>query len=310
MPFVTAPSVSQQTTQAGANILIDRALELLLSGEREDVNKLAITVAQGAEALTFVYPLGGIRRGSQIEIDLELFRVWDVDADARTAEVQPGLLGTETAAHTARTLVAVNPRFPRSSIFKAINEELTALSAPGTGLYAIAYMDLAATPSSSEYALDVDVEEIISVQQQVAGSTEWVTVPSWRFAGIDDPAKFASGNSLHCPWGEAGATLRVLYKSRFKTLPSASSDIHITTGLPPEMQDIVVFGAMLRVGAVREIKRNFTEAQGDTRRPEEVPPNAVVSSFRNVRAQYESRIMQEAQRLALRYGMRRTHHVI
>ena len=52
-----------------------------------------------------------------------------------------------------------------------------------------------------------------------------------------------------------------------------------------------------RLVAPREIKRNFTEAQGEPRRAAEVPPGAVASSMRTVAALRQQRITTEASRL-------------
>jgi hypothetical protein len=51
----------------------------------------------------------------------------------------------------------------------------------------------------------------------------------------------------------------------------------------------------------RELKRNFTESQGDTRRAEEVGSGAITNSIQNLVRLRRDRITAEAARLARQY---------
>ena len=53
--------------------------------------------------------------------------------------------------------------------------------------------------------------------------------------------------------------------------------------------------------AGREIKRDFTESQGDTRRAGEVPAGAVAASSRNLQILRQQRITSEAAKLEAIY---------
>ena len=53
----------------------------------------------------------------------------------------------------------------------------------------------------------------------------------------------------------------------------------------------------------REIKRNFTESQGDTRRASEVPPGAILQSSRQLQVLRVQRIAAKAARLDAMYPM-------
>jgi hypothetical protein len=53
--------------------------------------------------------------------------------------------------------------------------------------------------------------------------------------------------------------------------------------------------------APREIKRNFTESQGDTRRGEEVTSGAIGNSIQNLQRLRRDRIQAEAARLIRGY---------
>ena len=56
--------------------------------------------------------------------------------------------------------------------------------------------------------------------------------------------------------------------------------------------------------AGREVKRNFTESQGDTRRADEVPAGSVNNSINNLLRLRRDRIIAEAARLARQYPLR------
>jgi len=61
---------------------------------------------------------------------------------------------------------------------------------------------------------------------------------------------------------------------------------------------------MLRLMAGREIKRNFLESQGDTRRAEEVPPRAIMDSVANIQRLRRERVIAEAGRLKAQYPIK------
>jgi hypothetical protein len=301
MPFVeSAPGGVSQT----GNSIIEEVLRLLLSGQREEMNKLATSVSAGATTLGFKFDLGGIRAGALIDIDLETFRIWSVDSEAKTAIVEPGMNGTVRGLHNEDALVYVNPRMSRHAIFKALNDELLGLSAPSNGLYAVKYVDFT-YGVASDYDVAADAMEVLDVRIDLPGpEKDWMQLNDWSWNPKADPSTFPTGVSLHLPQGVPGRTVRVVYKAAFTPLPSPNSDLFSTTGMPAEMQDILALGVLLRLGPVREIKRNFTEAQGDTRRADEVGAGTVMQSFSYVRQKYNERIDLEAQRLAVRFPLR------
>jgi hypothetical protein len=69
------------------------------------------------------------------------------------------------------------------------------------------------------------------------------------------------------------------------------------------MEDILEFGVMSRMLSSREVKRNFIESQGDTRRSDEVPAGAMSSSFTNILRLRRDRIIAEAAKLARQFPL-------
>ena len=97
--------------------------------------------------------------------------------------------------------------------------------------------------------------------------------------------------------------LRVRYKAPFVRAASSSSDIQSVCLIPATMEDIIEMGVMARMLAVREVKRNFIESQGDTRRSEEVPAGAMSASVTNILRIKRDRIVSEAAKLARQYPL-------
>jgi hypothetical protein len=69
------------------------------------------------------------------------------------------------------------------------------------------------------------------------------------------------------------------------------------------MEDILEMGVMSRMLSVREVKRNFIESQGDTRRSDEVPAGSISNSFTNISRLRRDRIIAEAARLARQFPL-------
>jgi hypothetical protein len=99
-------------------------------------------------------------------------------------------------------------------------------------------------------------------------------------------------------------TLRVRYKTPFTRATSESSDLTSLCGLPATCDDLVELGVIIRMMAGREMKRNFTESQGDTRRADEVQAGAVLQSVANIQRLRRERIVAEAGRLKAQYPIK------
>jgi hypothetical protein len=76
-----------------------------------------------------------------------------------------------------------------------------------------------------------------------------------------------------------------------------TDDIQQVCGFPLSAEDILILGAQIRLMAPREIKRNFTESQGDTRRSDEVPAGAITNSVNGLIRIRRDRIIAEAMKL-------------
>lgn len=285
--------------------LIAESKRHLLSFQREPMNKLASSVTSIAGTLTLTNDVSNIQEASHLQVGLELFYVWAVDQSSKVVTVERAQLGSVAAAHTAGAIVTVNPKFPDFAILKALNDELLDLSTPANGLYAIRSVDLTAANSTFGYDLTgaTGLLEVLAVERSWSGGVRgWTPVTNFELRQQSSLTDFPSGYGLHLREGvSTGQRIRVLYKAAFSPLVNLTDDVQVVTGLPPSMHDIPPLGAAALLVAPREIKRNFTESQGESRRGVEVPPGAVGASSRALEARRARRINDEASRLSQQF---------
>lgn len=285
-----------------AATVIDKTLRQLLSGTVEARNRLTSTLDSSATSVVVDYSVEGLRAGQVCEIDSELMYIWVSDSATRTLTVQRGFNGTTAAAHTSGAIVTINPRFPRAQVLEEINNEMTDLSSPSNGLFKIETLNITYNGSDKMVNLTgaTSVIDILNVSVRYLTDDYPIArkVKIVRDLPTDD---FASGFALRFDQAVMPGRLRVVYKAPYTTAATEATDINTTCGIQDSITDIVTIGAQIRLMAPREIKRNFVESQGDTRRAEEVVSGAITNSVSNLKALRKDRIIAEAARLARAY---------
>lgn len=285
-----------------ASTVINRTLRQLLSGTVEQRNKLAVTINATTTSVVVSYDVAGLRPGSVFEIDSELFYVWEVNSGTKTLTVERAFNGTTAAAHTAGAIVTVNPRFPRAQVLEAINDELADLSSPMHGLFQVKSIDIDYNGSDDflNLASVASILDIISVHVRYT-SDDYINIRRFKLVRDLPTDDFSSGFALRFDEAVRQGRMRIVYKAPFTSLTNETQNLVTFGGLPATCEDIVNLGVQIRLMAPREIKRNFTESQGDTRRPDEVPAGAVGSSITNLIRMRRDRITAEAARLTRQY---------
>ena len=282
--------------------IINRTQRQLLSGVVEERNKLASTMTSTVTSCTLSYDIGGARPGTFIEIGSEQMYIWAADESTKTLEVERGFNGTTAAAHTSGGMVTCSPRFPRNNIFEAVNDELSDLASPMNGLFQTKTLDLRYNPSSRQINLPTisDVIDIIEVRSRFVAD-DYQQVNKVKLLRNMPTKDFGSGMALQIDSDVPASDIRVTYKSPFTKVVSETDDLQTIAGYPLSAEDILVIGAEIRLVAPREVKRNFTESQGDTRRSEEVTAGAVGGSITNLLRMRRDRITAEAAKLNRQY---------
>lgn len=287
-----------------AGQLIDRTVSGLLAGTVEERNKVASPVGASDTTMTMLYPLGGLRDGSVFELDNEQMYVWSSNSSSKTLTVERGFNGTTAASHDTGAIATVSPRFPRSSVLDQLNSDLNDLSSPMNGLFQVKTVDLAY--NGSDRMLNItgatDMIDLFDVRYRYLND-DYPVLREVRLLRDMPTGDFASGFALALDQFTRAGTIRVIYKAGYGTFSSEASTV-TDVGASAYLDDLLVLGAQMRLMAGREIKRNFTESQGDTRRPEEVPSGAVSNSMIQLQRLRRDRIQAEAARLNRQYPIR------
>lgn len=287
-----------------AGALINRVSRQLLSGTIEERNKLAVTVTSADTSIVMSYDLAGLRNGSVFEIDSELMYIWVAESSSKTLTVERGYLGTTAAAHTVGALAILNPRFPQQQLLDALNQDIDDLSSPLNGLFQVKTVNVTYNGSDRQTNLTsaTSVIDLIDVRLRYMND-DFVTIRGARLARDLPTADFASTFAITLDQSVMAGTLRVRYKAPFVRATTTADNLQTVSFVPVSMEDILEYGVMSRMLATREVKRNFIESQGDTRRSEEVPVGAMSSSVSNILRIRRDRIIAEAAKLARQYPL-------
>lgn len=288
-----------------AATILNRASRQLLSGVIEERNKLAATINSTDTTVTTTYDLGGLRTGAVFQLGAELLYIWDAVPASKTLTVERGYAGTTATSHSSGEVLTLNPKFPRAQMLDALNSEIDDLSSTSNGLFRVVTVDL--TYNGSDRQINITgsgtILELLDVRLRYEADDHPV-IRSTRIQTGLPTADFASGNTLVFDEPVMAGTYRVRYKAGFTRASSESSDLTTDCFLPATCDDIAEYGLMIRMMAAREIKRNFTEAQGDTRRPDEVPAGAIANSITNLQRLRRERIIAEAARLKAQFPIK------
>ena len=287
-----------------AGAVLTRASRQLLSGTVEERNKLATTVTSADTSIVLSYDLGGFREGSVIEIDSELMYVWTALSATKTLEVQRGYDGTTAVAHTVGAIATVNPRFPRQQMLDALNSDIDDLSSTMNGLFRVVAQDITYNGSDRQINLTsgAGIIDLLDVRLRYLAD-DYPVIRNVRLQRNLPTADFASGFAIVFDEPVMAGSLRVVTKREFTRASTESSDLQTVCFVPQTCEDILEMGVILRMMNGREIKRNFIESQGDTRRSEEVPPGSTRDSLTNIQRLRRERIVAEAARLKQQYPL-------
>lgn len=264
------------------------------------LNTLSADVGHETTEIPVTFPFQNLQAGSILCIDLEVMQVWSVDTGAKTATVLRGVHGSVPAPHAQGTLVQVNARFTDYEVFRALNHELGSLTADG--IYQIRTLDLTAVAGQWGYDFPTTgFLQVAEIRWQIPGTVtnQWELIDNYELSYNLPDTTFPSGTALFLEGKRPTAqqTIRVRYKARLGLLTALSENVETTSGIPNTALDVPPMGAALRLMNGRPIGRAQYDAQGDTRRPDEVRVSEVLQAPAALRAFYSQRVAEEADRL-------------
>jgi hypothetical protein len=189
-------------------------------------------------------------------------------------------------------------------MLEALNQDIDDLSSPLNGLYRIVSVDVDYNGSDRQTNLTgaTSVLDLIDVRLRYLDS-DYPVIRMTRLQRDLPTADFASGYAIVFDESVMAGSLRVRYKAPFTRVSAIGDSLQSVANVPTTMEDILELGVMSRVLSVREVKRNFIESQGDTRRSDEVGSGAMRDSFSNILRLRRDRIIAEAAKLARQYPL-------
>ena len=271
-------------------------------------NQLGANYTAGSGTLSLAHGLGNVGEGSFLSVGTNTLLVVDVNTLTGVATVVGGQRGSTDQNATAGELVRVNPRFTDYQVVRELNNTLRQMSSPTLGLFQVASAEIDYAQPVEGYDLSgvSGLVKVLEVRRQTYGpSFAWPTVQAdqWDLLESAPTSDFASGMSLRVIGADTGLVVQVLYAKTFTPIGyTLSTDVSVT-GVTTEMEDIPPLGAAVRLMTGREVSRNNTDAQGDTRRANETPPGAIAASYRGLQQWFLQRVKEESTRLRAKYPM-------
>lgn len=284
--------------------LVDRVRQEVegFSQNQQQWTALAANITNSQTSFT-VTDVTQVSRG-QIEVGgSELMIVANINQSTSTVNLQPfgrGVQSSPASAWPSGTKVENNPLWPSVRIKEAINDAIRSVYPQ---LWSVGTTSFPKISVVYEYSLPADAEEIISVQNQLIGPSHvWPFCRNWRFVGQASPTDFASGKSLYIADDVVpGRQVFVTYQKEPSELVNDADDFAATTGLPNTAQDVIFYGACMKLIPQLEATRLAISSVEASERAQYVQPGSAGRVSGYYGQLYAQRLEQEAAKLRDRY---------
>lgn len=288
--------------------LVEETRRLLYGTSRLSLNRVPASgggILAGDTQLTFEFDLQDITRGALISVDDELMWVISSNPPLKQATVVRGYLGTTAVGHTAGSLVEVNPRFPRTYIKRALQQEIDSW---GPQLFKVVAANISFSSTTRIY--DLGTSNFINVIDVKLSAYKGRTTRSnpyrWSILRDMDTTEFASGTAIELlgnypPTG----TMRIKYSVEFDVYTTWTDTTDVEAlGLSTSMCAIPPYGAAWRLMSAKEVGRTNLTAQPEPRKAEEVPAGHLASVAAQLKKLRDDLIEEERWTLMNRYPLR------
>lgn len=268
--------------------------DILMSGGRDARNRLASAPAADSESVTLQFA-HQVTANDKLSIGYEDMGVWG--ASGQTISVERGLDGSIPAPHNQGSTVYINAKFSPGQVLRSMQAEIRSLASE-PGLFVPSYHTFTSTSGRWTYELDgIDPDQVMRVEiESRSNDGEWYPVSGYTVT------RSADGTAVVLLAGWDG-NVRICYRSDYATIAADTEDVAAAVGVGDPT--LIAVGAALRLTRGRPIRRSFTEAQGDSRRANEVPGFVTEQSDQNLERWYKQLKDAEKRRLLQRHQPRR-----
>lgn len=294
--------------------LINTTRRHLLGTGRVFQNRLTNSVNTTDVTWTFDFDLKPITAGAELSIDDEIVYVWSTTPGLRQATVQRGQRGSTPAAHTAASVVYVNDRFPTFDVRATLQEEIRSW---GPQVFrVVSSLAVGATSSVRGYDLTAlnagDIYDILDVRRSfptTPGTTDPKTRPRLGYSkDFSAPTGiYPSGKAVFLTqaFSTTLPTIDIIASAPFDVSTfTDATDLGSGVGLDAAWIDIPPYGAAARMLDTREVRRTFTEGQGEPRDAQEVPPGFISSTAARLWAKRKERLADAQRTLMVKFPIR------
>ena len=274
----------------------------------ENVNLFQTSASAGQTSLQLELGVEGIQKGMLLSSGLNVWFVKGVYSIDNTVFVIPGYDNSPKNPVSEGDMLYVRPRMTDWYAFNAINDQFRRLSSPDAGLYRVGTWVAEVDPTYQTYPVPVaaaDMINILRVRWRWPGTTDvWTDMSPryyrWVYSNEQNIVRFL----ISIP---SGTEVEFTYKAPFAQATSLADDLVTDIGMSDSMVDIPVLGAAIDLLRTTESRRTQVSAQGDSRRPEEVPVTSNSSIAGQLDREYKQRIQDEMSRLVTRIPIFRGH---
>ena len=257
------------------------------------VTSLAAPIAPGDTTFTVTDASGqavGLSPGV-VEIDSELLYAKTVDQATGIVTLASGFgrgyKGTTAASHATGVPVVSQPKFPRSSILKTINQVIGAVA---PDIFSVQTETMTVTYPSNTYTPVVPRGlSVLDVQWQHPIG-DWLPIFSYGVDPFDGKLRLGSLPSAIA----IGRPLRVVWAGEPTLFSTEADDFVTVTGLPVTCSDVIELGVLARMVPGLDISRAQLTSVEQSDRSRVVPPNAGINVGKYLMSEFMDRLKNES----------------
>lgn len=287
--------------------LVDRVRQELsgFSQNQQQFTSLTTNITNSQTVFT-VDDASQVSRGT-IEVDnQELMLVKSVNQATNTITLSSfgrGYASTTANSHLSGVKIENSPIWPTARVTEAINDSIRSVYPMLWGVNTTSIPKISVV---YQYGLPADAEEIINVQYQLIGPSHvWRMAQSWRFQGQSNTATGelgSTGKSIFIADDVVpGRQIFVTYRTEPKELVNLTDDFATVTLLPSTAQDVIVYGACMKLSPQLEGPRLSISSVEASERAQYVQPGSASKVSQYFGQLYAQRLEQEAAKLKDRY---------
>lgn len=278
--------------------LVDKVRSRINGSFQERMNVLDADYVTGSGVVNLRYAAPELQSGALLSVGLNTFYVLNNTSDGRTLQVIDRADGSFDNNLPAGTRGFCKPRHTTWAIFRELSDQIVGMASPYSGIYQPVAFEANIDRLNGTYELPQDWQDdalqpmkLVGMRQRQMGTDKWNDVDNfveWQ------PERWQVQVYGDLPMG---SLLEFTFGFPFRR-PQSLVDDTATLGMTEQTTtDIPTLGAAANLFLSGEGRRIQPSAQGDSRRPTEVPITSSTSVAREWRREQMEAVNAERSRL-------------